>query len=59
MGITAGLTELILRQEMNLGLLDRESKSNRRKELKKEKEALLKQTQECIRSLLDEKGKRM
>ena len=57
--ITDGLTELIFRQEMNLGLLDREGMSNRKKELKKEKEAILKQDQESIASLLDEKSKRM
>ena len=57
--ITDGLTELIFRQEMNLGLLDREGMSNRKKELKKEKEAILKQDQESIASRLDEKSKRM
>ena len=57
--ITAGLTELIFRQEMDLSLLDRESMSSRKKEVKKEKEAMFKQDQEGIVSLLDEKGKRM
>ena len=55
--ITAGLTELIFRQEMDLSLLDRESMSSRKKELKKEKEAMLKQNQEGIVILIDEKGK--
>ena len=57
--ITAGLSELIYRQEMDLNLLDSNAMENRKSELKIEKEALIKQEQANIASMLDEKGKRM
>ena len=57
--ITAGLSELIYRQEMNLNLLDRNAMESKKSELKKEKETLIKQEQANIANLLDEKGKRM
>lgn len=57
--ITAGLTNLICQQEMDLSLLDKEEMAKTKIQLKKEKEITYKEEKENIIEMLCEKEKRM